>query len=194
MPGPIRLNVGCGRNSIPGWVNLDSADLPGVQVRADLDQCATVPLPIQNDTVDEFLLSHVIEHIRSPLPLMQELHRIAKPGAVMRIDTPHGASDDAWEDPTHVKAYFPYSFGYFAQPYYHRADYGYRGDWQPEQIVLVVDGKTYGAMPPAEIYERAQKYRNVVKVMVATLRAIKPIREPRGELIVNPKIDLNLQP
>ena len=31
-----RLNVGCGRNILPDWINLDSAALPGVDI-ADLE-------------------------------------------------------------------------------------------------------------------------------------------------------------
>src|SRR5262245_44004550 len=115
---PHRLNVGCGRNVIPGWINLDAQPLPGVDIIADLERCAEVPLPLGGDSVDEFLLSHVIEHIHAPLPLMQELHRIARPGAKAFIRVPYGSSDDAWEDQTHVRAYFLQSFGYFSQPYY----------------------------------------------------------------------------
>lgn len=66
--------------------------------------------------------------------MMQELHRIAKPGAKANFRLPNGASDDAFEDPTHVKQYFLQSFGYFSQPYYWRSDYGYRGDWKADKI------------------------------------------------------------
>ena len=118
-----------------GWVNLDRVELPGVNIVADIDRCAEEPLPLEDDYVDEFLLSHVIEHIRNPMPLMQELHRIAKPNALAAIRVPYGSSDDAFEDPTHVQRYFLNSFGYFSQPSYWRADYGYRGDWQPKRCV-----------------------------------------------------------
>jgi len=52
-------------------------------------------------------------NISNTLRLMQELWRIAKPDAHMTIRIPHGSSDDAWEDPTHERAYFANSFGYF---------------------------------------------------------------------------------
>src|SRR5215831_340537 len=135
-----RLNVGCGRHIIPGWINLDSQPFPGIDVIVDLERCAEVPLPIDDNSIDEFLLSHLIEHIRAPLPLMQELHRVARPEAKAIIRVPYGSSDDAWEDQTHVRAYFLQSFGYFSQPYYWRADYGYRGDWQPLETILFVTG------------------------------------------------------
>jgi SAM-dependent methyltransferase len=76
----MKINVGCGRNILPGWVNIDRITHPEV-LCADLNECATIPLPLPSDSADEILLSHVIEHIPNALPLMQELHRIAMPGA-----------------------------------------------------------------------------------------------------------------
>ena len=108
-----RLNVGCGRGPLQGWVNLDSVALPGVDIVADLESCATTRLPFPDSSVEEFLLSHVLEHIRGSLGLMQELWRIAMPEAKMVIRVPYGASDDAYEDPTHVRQYFLGSFGFF---------------------------------------------------------------------------------
>ena len=176
----LKLNLGCGRNILDGWVNVDSAPLPGVDIVANLDCCAHQPLPFSDSTVDEFLLSHVIEHIRQPLPLMQELHRIARPGARMVIRVPHGASDDAHEDPTHVRLHFPGSFAYFSQLAYWRADYGYRGDWEMRKLTLFVDPAEHAGMPQEEILERMRRMRNVVREMVAELEAIKPTRVPQA--------------
>lgn len=187
-----KLNVGCGRNILPEWVNLDFAALPGVDIVHDLERCAELPLPLDDDSVDEFLLSHVVEHIRNTLPLMQELYRVAKPGAKAIVRLPHGASDDAWEDPTHVRSYFPQSFGYFSQPFYWRADYGYRGDWQPEKIYLLVSKQAYAGMTAEALSKIVRTDRNVVQEMVADLRAVKPIREPLRELQVPPRIEFVL--
>ena len=178
---PSRLNVGCGRDAKAGWVNLDAVELPGVDTVTDLELCRENPLPFEDDRFDEFLLSHVIEHVQNTLPLMQELHRIATPGARAVIRCPYGSSDDAFEDPTHVRQYFLNSFGYFSQPYYWRADYGYRGDWKVNKIELAVDQATHEGMAAAEILDRVQSRRNVVREMVAELEAVKPIREPRKE-------------
>ena len=169
----MRFNIGCGRNIMDGWVNVDKYFHSGLDYATNLD-ADRVKLDYPDNCADEFLLSHVIEHINKPLPLMQELHRLAKPGALATIRTPYGASDDAWEDPTHVRPYFPHSFGYFSQPYYWRADYGFRGDWRVKQVTLIVESQVEMAM--------IRMARNVVKEMIATLEAVKPIREPRREL------------
>jgi hypothetical protein len=48
------LNVGCGRNIREGCINLDSYPLPGVDIVADLERCADVPLALADNSVDEF--------------------------------------------------------------------------------------------------------------------------------------------
>jgi SAM-dependent methyltransferase len=189
---PLKLNVGCGRNILEGWVNLDSYAQAGVDIVADLEQCATSPIALANDSVDEFLLSHVLEHIRQPLPLMQELWRIAKPGAKMTIRVPYGSSDDASEDPTHVRHHYLSSFGYFSQPFYWRADYGYRGDWRPDTLTLAIHRHGHEGMTPGEIMERVMRLRNVVAEMTAELTCVKPARQPLRELQQAPQVELEL--
>ena len=124
---------------------------------------------------------------------MQELHRVAKPGARAVFRVPYGSSDDAFEDPTHVRQYFMSSFGYFSQPYYWRADYGYRGDWATDRATLLVDAARYAGKSADEIMSEVRTLRNVVKEMVVELRAVKPIRESRRELQSPYKISIQLE-
>jgi hypothetical protein len=103
---------------------------------------------------------------------------------------PYGSSDAAWTDPTHVRAWFIGSFGFFGQPFYWRADYGYRGDWETQAIHLLIDDRFRGR-PADAIMAAVNVERNVVAEMVATLTAVKPIREPRAELQIAPEIRLS---
>jgi hypothetical protein len=184
----LRLNLGCGRSPRAGWVNLDIAPLPGVDVVADLDRCRTQPLPFPDDSASEFHLAHVLEHIGDTLGLMQELHRIAVPGARCTIRCPYGSSDDAYEDPTHRHRFFMNSFQFFGQPSYWRADYGYRGDWEPAMVTLLVRGNENGALSNDEIWDRIRHQRNVVSEVVAELDAVKPIRAAARELLAPTKV------
>lgn len=188
----LQLHLGCGRTILPGWINIDSVALPGVDVVADLNDCRKTPLPFQDDLVETFFMSHVLEHIPDSLALMQELHRVSKAGATLIARVPYGSSDDAWEDPTHVRPYFIQSWGYFSMPFYWRADYGYRADWAVDRIELCVDKKTYDGVDGHEILKKVFAERNVVKEMVTTLHSVKPIREPKKELQVTPTVNFVL--
>lgn len=187
-----KLHLGCGRTILDGWINLDLMPMEGVDIIADLNQCKEKPLPFEDNSVDEFFASHVLEHIQQLLELMEELHRIAKPNAIMVCHVPYGSSDDAFEDPTHIQKFFLNSFSYFSQPIYWRADYGYKGDWLIEKISLVVDGKTYKNKNAEEILYDVHKYRNIVIEMIVKLKAIKPIREANRDLLINFPIEIQL--
>jgi SAM-dependent methyltransferase len=188
-----KLHLGCGRTILEGWINLDLVPLPGVDVVADLETCDTQPLPFDDNSVDSIYASHLLEHIGRPLPLMQELYRIAKPGATATFRLPYGSSDDAYEDPTHARQYFLQSFGYFSQPYYWRADYGYRGDWLTEKITLVVENTLYANSSREKVLDDVMKLRNVVNEMVVDLKAVKPLREAKKELQAVPRLDIALR-
>lgn len=187
-----RLNLGCGRNILTDWINVDLVPLDGVDVIADLDDCRKTKLPFADNEIDEFFASHLIEHLHNPLPFMEELHRIAKPNAKATFRVPYGSSDDAFEDQTHVRPYFLKSFGFFSQPFYWMADYGYRGDWLTEKIILLVDAHVHQGKNVEQIMFEINTFRNIVKEMIVELRAVKPIREPKAELIVSPPIEISL--
>jgi hypothetical protein len=80
-----------------------------------------------------------------------------------------------------VHQYFLRSFGYFSQPFYWRADYGYRGNRARYQ----------GCTPP-RIRHDVMSLRNVVLEMSVELTAAKPIRPPRRELQVEPPVQFVL--
>ena len=180
----MKLNLGCGKDIKEGWLNIDREPRPEGVVMSDYmvyDISRPMTL-LKTDTADEMLLSHILEHIADPLPMMEELHRIAKPDCLLTIKCLYGSSDEAFEDPQHVRQYFTKSFHYFSQPAFWKASYGYRGDWQPVTITLQLPLHRK-ATPDADMMRRIMQYRNQVKQMVVTLRAVKPIREAKKELM-----------
>ncbi len=182
IEGKTKLNIGCGRDTKPGWINLDIAELPGVDVIADLNKCNENKIPLKDNSIDEIYASHVIEHISNTLPLMEELYRISQPEGKAIFRVPHGSHNDAYEDPTHVRQFFENSFSYFSQPYYWRADYGYRGDWLTSKVSLLVEKSKYTGKSAEYILSDIKQYRNIVKEMIVEMICIKPARPPKKEL------------
>lgn len=110
-PAVRRLNLGCGRDIRPGYVNLDLARIPGIDVVADLEK----PLPFADSSFDEVFTSHVLEHVADLFALLAELRRICRPGAVIRIFVPHLSFFGAYTDPTHKRFFGYHSFDYFTE-------------------------------------------------------------------------------
>lgn len=175
----MRLNLGCGRDIREGWINIDGVPAPGVDHVINFD--GKPVLPFGDDSVTRSEGTHVIEHLRDPLPFMEELWRVTRPGGTAVFHCPYGSTDDADEDPTHVRRMFHGSWGYFGQPNYWRADYGYRGDWQPAEVTLFIFPEFSGCTD-AELQSMIRSQRNVVAEMAATLRCVKPRREQDREL------------
>jgi len=148
-----------------------------VDVVFNLEDYQHLSLPFADDTFDRMLASHVLEHIHSLLPLLQELWRVAKPGCQFIVKVPHGGFDAAYEDPTHVRQFFNNSFLYFSQTAYGGADYGYRGDWLCERIYFSIMRKQETENPDQVAYA-LRHLRNICDEMTVLLTAVKPARAP----------------
>jgi SAM-dependent methyltransferase len=95
------LLVGCGHNARPGWVNLDLAPLPGVDVVHDLD---AGPLPFPDGHFELVECVNVLEHVEDLPAVMSEIHRVLEPGGVLYVTAPHFTSVTWPTDPTHRRA------------------------------------------------------------------------------------------
>ena len=127
-----RLNLGCGLDIREGWVNLDSAKLPGVDVVHDL---AVVPLPFADASFSEILCQDVLEHVNYA-PVLRDLHRILRPGGRVVIRSPHFTSRAVYIDPTHRTAFSIDTFAFFARESDYR-DRSYYYDFSFERIESV---------------------------------------------------------
>lgn len=182
-----KLNIGCGRDIRPDWYNLDRVALDGVNIVGDCAYPDTYNV-IPDNSLEVIEMSHILEHILDPLPMMEALWNKAKDGCLLHIAVPHGAHDMAFADPQHIKQYFPSSFQFFAQPAYKRADYGYRGDWESESIIISVDPNIPDEMPEQHLMQLIATGRNIAWEMRARLKAIKPMRDVLTEWDFNPEI------
>jgi SAM-dependent methyltransferase len=118
------LDVGCGAAKIPGSTGLDISADTAADIVHDLD---VFPYPIENDSFDQILLQDVIEHVREPITVFEELHRIARPGATIQLRTPHFSSVLAYGDPTHRHYFSALAIRSLAEPRFaHYTDVRFR--------------------------------------------------------------------
>ncbi|MFC1760773.1 methyltransferase domain-containing protein [Planctomycetota bacterium] len=107
----MKLNLGSGADYREGWVNLDKGNC-NKDVDHDLED---LPLPFADSCADEIHMIQVLEHISRDrfVDFMREIHRIAKPNALVVITCPYYLSKNAFTDFTHKNFMTEDSFGYF---------------------------------------------------------------------------------
>ena len=83
---PFKLNLGCGSNVKPGWVNIDLFD-PSADLRLDLRE----PWPFPNSSVSHIYSEHAFEHLDfldEALHFLSESMRVLQKGAIFDVGVP----------------------------------------------------------------------------------------------------------
>jgi len=110
MQKNVVLDLGCGKKKRSGTIGVDFSARHDADVIHDLD---VFPYPFDDDSVDCVYLDNCLEHLSSPLKVMEELYRILKPGGSVFIMVPYFRSRWAYNDPTHRTFYTINSFAYY---------------------------------------------------------------------------------
>lgn len=157
-PGEI-LDIGCGSAKTAGAVGLDISADTDADIVHNLDE---LPYPIEDASFDQILLQDVIEHVREPIKVLEELHRIARPGARIQLRTPHFSSILAYGDPTHRHYFSTIAIRSLAEPRFaHYTDVRFRvvhitlDLWLPFRLVGL--GALANRLP--EAYEKYLAFR-----------------------------------
>jgi len=115
----MKLNLGCGNDIKEGWLNLDVANIPGVDVIHDLNK---LPLPFQSNTFTEVLCQDILEHL-DYVDLLREIHRVMKSDGLLKIRVPHFTSRNNFIDPTHRRRFSVLTFQFFVKESLHDRSY-----------------------------------------------------------------------
>lgn len=185
----MRLNLGCGRNKLPGWLNVDHSASCEPDAVVDLE---VLPWPWPDNSAEEIVLNHVLEHLGAApatyIGIIRELWRVCRPGATVTIAVPHPRSDDFMNDPTHVRAVTAEGLVLFsrkANEYWQRngssntplaVQHGVDFDFVSAESILEepwASDRRAGKLDDQALERAAMRYNNVIKQQTFVLRAVK---------------------
>lgn len=130
----MKVNLGCGHDKREGWVNIDGRADAHPDIVADLEK----KLPLKNDSADEILLRHVLEHVRDPLALIDECHRVLKKGGKLEVITPHVSQFQSVGELDHKRAGLSvFSFHYTTDLHAGKRDYYSKARFHIKRVKIV---------------------------------------------------------
>jgi predicted SAM-dependent methyltransferase len=82
-----RLNWGCGAAGVPGWINADLKQGPGIEISGDIRD----GLPLDSDSIDYAVAIHALPEVpyTDLVDVLRELRRVLKSGGTLRISVPN---------------------------------------------------------------------------------------------------------
>lgn len=105
----LRLNLGCSDRAIQGYLGVDIANGPAVDVIADLNE----HWPWDPGSVEHIIAHDIIEHLSDKIFTMNQLYRVLCVGGRVEIVVPTTDGPGAFQDPTHVSFWNRRSFLYY---------------------------------------------------------------------------------
>jgi hypothetical protein len=188
----MKFNMGCGRRHLADYINVDSQAASNPDEVFDLE---VTPWPWPTACAEEILFNHSLEHMGGDpkvfLAIMQEIYRIAAPGAVVQINVPHPRHDTFIADPTHVRPVTDmtltlfdrrlndewYSMGAANTPFAHYLDV----DFEITQAEITLEDVYLqrcqsGEISEAQVFEMLRTQNNIASELKFTLRVHKPGR------------------
>ena len=128
------IDLGCGDWKPEGFIGVDIASRPNVDVVANLNS----RFPFPDSSADVIRAHDVIEHLQDRIHTMNELWRVAKPDGVIDIRVPSTDGRGAFQDPTHISFWNINSFMYYCieYPAYLKLNqiYGFKGAFKVESM------------------------------------------------------------
>jgi SAM-dependent methyltransferase len=166
----MKLNLGCGSSRKDGYVNVDREAVLAPDLVVDLE---SFPWPWPDDSVDEVLMHHVLEHLgrdtATYFGIMRELYRVCRHDARLRIVVPHPRHDLFLNDPTHVRPVTPESLqlALFLDVDFEvvSANILPSEPWRSRYARREIDAKA--------LAEAARQFNNVIEETTIVLRAVK---------------------
>ena len=128
----LRLNLGCGFDIRPEYLNVDFTKENGADLAMDLEK---TPWPWANDSMEEVLALNLLEHINRMDAVWREIHRVLRVGGRVDIEVVNGDS----HDPFHHSLWNRSSIRHLTN--------GYATKASPKYAFRLVEGPHYRHIP-----------------------------------------------
>ncbi len=129
-----KLDLGCGNRKREGTIGIDCNPKTCADVIHDLN---IFPYPFEGSSFDEIYADNVLEHLDDLIKVLEELYRIAKPNALIRVDVPYFRAKWAYIDLTHKHFFTSESFTYFDPSHVHNRLFPYsEAKFKVERVVF----------------------------------------------------------
>ncbi len=130
------LHRGSGSAPLAGATTADLNPNVRPDVICDLN---VFPWPFADNSFDMVVALSVIEHLDNFLGVMGEIHRIARPCAMINILVPHFSSGAAFVDPTHKQHLSARSCDYFIEGTSIEREYGFYVPYRCKLVRCFID-------------------------------------------------------
>lgn len=171
--GKVNLNLGCGHRHLDYFINIDREPPNEPDVLCDLE---LGKLPFENNSIDNVIGIHSLEHIWNIIPLWREIYRVCKPKALCFFITPYFTSGDALCNPSHYRA-FDETYWHYLNPRLYKvkgsagyADHGIDFDFIVNQVWLIPYPKF---LNDPELEFKKTHWLNVIREVHALLEVQK---------------------
>ena len=184
-----KINLGCGKDYLDDWVNVDFYDDSTCDIKHDLE---VFPWPWEDNSVSEIRIIHTLEHLGADwkvyIKILQEMYRVCEDDAHIQVDVPSPWHWNYISDPTHVRPVTPDGLNLFSKEHCQKCiDEGmsetpfamiYDVDLRPHDVEWKFDQLWQGKIDRGEI-QRSQieeihaNYRNVVTEFKISLAVVK---------------------
>ena len=175
---PRKLNLGCGADRHPGYINLDIDSSWQPDILADLNQPFPVDVAIPTSrfgavtlsqaSFNEIVVYDVLQYIRDLDGFMKTCLDLLEEGGLLRVRVPYDLSLLAWQDPRHVRAFNENSWHCYTDGFWRLGWKSARFTLLQCQVVLSDYGKDLQKKGLGT--EDIARHPRAVDWMVATLR------------------------
>ena len=100
LPDVAVADLGCGRRKFPGAVGIDLLPGDSVDIVHNLDE---YPWPVDDDSFDLVIATHIAEHVRDFTRFLLECYRIVRPDGVLIVRCPHFSWRGSYSHPLHLR-------------------------------------------------------------------------------------------